>query len=49
MPWPNYPNKKKTDYGVLEANTLMNKDIRRYETTIDEVVIGNKNVILCGI
>ena len=43
LPWPNYPNKKKTDYGVLEANTLMNKDIRRYETTIDEVVKeGNK-------
>lgn len=38
MPWPNYPNKKKTDYGVLEANTLMGKDVRRYETTIDEVV-----------
>ena len=38
LPWPNYPHKKKTDYGVLEANTLMNYDIRRYETTIDEVV-----------
>ena len=38
LPWPNYPNKKKTDYGVLEANTLMNYDIRRYETTIDEIV-----------
>jgi len=38
LPWPNYPNKKKTDYGVLEANTLMGHDIRRYETTIDEVV-----------
>ncbi|MGM9969668.1 MAG: glutamate synthase subunit beta [Anaeroplasma sp.] len=37
-PWPYYPNKKKTDYGVAEANYLMGKDIRRYETTIDEVV-----------
>lgn len=39
LPWPNYPNKKKTDYGVLEANTLMGSDIRRYETTIDSVVL----------
>lgn len=41
LPWPNYPNKKKTDYGVLEANTLIGKDIRRYETTIDEIVVEN--------
>ena len=45
LPWPNYPNKKKTDYGVLEANTLMNKDIRRYETTIDEVVKEDGKIV----
>ena len=39
LPWPNYPNKKKTDYGVLEANELMGHDIRLYETTIDELVV----------
>lgn len=44
VPWPNYPNKKKTDYGVLEANTLMGKDIRRYETTIDSVVGENGHI-----
>ena len=38
LPWPNYPNKKKTDYGVFECNTIYGKDIRRYSTTIDEVV-----------
>lgn len=38
LPWPNFPNKKKNDYGVLECNTIYNKDIRRYETTIDEVI-----------
>ena len=41
LPWPNYPNKKKTDYGVEEASFLMGKDVRRYETTIDEVVGDN--------
>ena len=45
LPWPNYPNKKKTDYGVLEANTLMNKDIRRYETTIDEVKVEDGKLV----
>lgn len=39
--WPNYPNKKKTDYGVEEANALMHQDIRRYKTTIDEIVGTN--------
>ena len=43
LPWPNYPNKKKTDYGVLEANELMGHDIRLYETTIDELVVEDNN------
>lgn len=38
LSWPNYPNKKKTDYGIKEANTIFNKEIRKYETTIDEIV-----------
>ena len=38
LPWPNYPNKKKTDYGVSECNFIYGKEIRRYETTIDEVI-----------
>ncbi|MCR5349963.1 MAG: glutamate synthase subunit beta [Acholeplasmatales bacterium] len=37
LPWPNYPNKKKTDYGVFECNELYGTDIRRYCTTIDKV------------
>lgn len=37
-PWPYYPNGKKTDYGVAEANAVMGKDIRRYQTTVDEIV-----------
>ena len=45
LPWPNFPNKKKTDYGVLECNTIYSKDIRRYETTIDEVVKDEENNI----
>lgn len=45
LPWPNYPNKKKTDYGVLEANTLMGHDIRCYETTIDELVVKNNRLV----
>jgi len=45
LPWPNYPNKKKTDYGVLEANTLMTHDIRRYETTIDEVKVEDGKIV----
>ena len=44
VPWPNYPNKKKTDYGVLEANTLLGHDIRRYETTIDSIVGENGHI-----
>ncbi|MBR6072581.1 MAG: glutamate synthase subunit beta [Acholeplasmatales bacterium] len=44
--WPNYPNKKKTDYGVFECNTIYGKDIRRYETTIDEVVKDKDNNII---
>ena len=44
LPWPNYPNKKKTDYGVLEANELMGHDIRLYETTIDELVVEDNNL-----
>jgi len=44
VPWPNYPNKKKTDYGVSEANYLMGRDIRIYNTTIDEVV-SEKGII----
>ena len=44
VPWPNYPNKKKTDYGVLEANTLLGHDIRRYETTIDSIVGENNHI-----
>ncbi|MCQ2797253.1 MAG: glutamate synthase subunit beta [Bacilli bacterium] len=42
LPWPNYPNGKKTDYGVFEANTVYGHDIRRYETTIDEVLGDDK-------
>ena len=38
LPWPNYPNKKKTDYGVLECNTIYNTEVRRFSTTIDEVI-----------
>lgn len=38
LPWPNYPNGKKTDYGVFEANTVYGKDIRRYQTTVEEVL-----------
>jgi glutamate synthase (NADPH/NADH) small chain len=45
LPWPNYPNKKKTDYGVFECNTIYGKDIRRYETTIDEVLVDEENQI----
>ncbi len=37
-PWPYYPNGKKTDYGVAEANIAMGKDIRHFQTTIDEIV-----------
>lgn len=44
LPWPNYPNKKKTDYGVLEANELMGHDIRNYETTIDELVVKDNEL-----
>ena len=44
LPWPNYPNKKKTDYGVEEANTLMGHDIRIYQTTIDEIVKENDSI-----
>ncbi len=44
LPWPNYPNKKKTDYGVEEANVLMGHDIRHYETTIDELVVENNTL-----
>ena len=44
LPWPNYPNKKKTDYGVLEANELMGYDIRNYETTIDELVVKDNEL-----
>jgi len=36
--WPNYPDKKKTDYGVAEANQYYGKDIRLYKTTIDEII-----------
>ncbi len=32
--WPYYPNQKKTDYGVEEANIVLHKDIRKYQTTI---------------
>jgi glutamate synthase (NADPH/NADH) small chain len=46
LPWPNYPNKKKTDYGVFECNTVYGKDIRRYETTIDEVIKDKDNHII---
>jgi glutamate synthase (NADPH/NADH) small chain len=46
LPWPNYPNKKKTDYGVFECNTIYGKDIRRYETTIDEVIKDENNKII---
>lgn len=46
LPWPNYPNKKKTDYGVFECNTIYGKDIRRYETTIDEIIKDDKNNII---
>ena len=46
LPWPNYPNKKKTDYGVFECNTIYGKDIRRYETTIDSVIKDDNNHII---
>ena len=46
LPWPNYPNKKKTDYGVFECNTIYGNDIRRYETTIDEVIKDKDNNIV---
>lgn len=46
VPWPNYPNKKKTDYGVYECNETYNTDIRRYETTIDEVIKDENNNII---
>ncbi|MBQ4357080.1 MAG: glutamate synthase subunit beta [Acholeplasmatales bacterium] len=46
LPWPNYPNKKKTDYGVFECNQVYGKDIRRYETTIDEVIKDSSNHII---
>ena len=46
LPWPNYPNKKKTDYGVFECNTIYGKDIRKYETTIDEVIKDDHNHIV---
>ena len=46
LPWPNYPNKKKTDYGVFECNTIYGSDIRRYETTIDEVIKDKDNNIV---
>lgn len=45
VPWPNYPNKKKTDYGVTEANYLKGSDIRIYNTTIDEVVAKDGKVV----
>ena len=45
VPWPNYPNKKKTDYGVTEANYLKGNDIRIYNTTIDEVVSKDGKVV----
>ena len=45
VPWPNYPNKKKTDYGVFECNVVYGNDIRRYETTIDEVIKDKDNNI----
>ncbi|MGN1295291.1 MAG: glutamate synthase subunit beta [Bacilli bacterium] len=38
LPWPNYSNKRKIDYGVKEANEYMGHDIVRYKTTIDEIV-----------
>ncbi len=43
LPWPNYPNKKKTDYGVFECNTIYKKDIRRYESTVDEIIKDENN------
>ena len=43
LPWPNYPNKKKTDYGVKEAIKTLGYEIRLYETTIDEIV-GNDHI-----
>ncbi|MCQ2772275.1 MAG: glutamate synthase subunit beta [Bacilli bacterium] len=38
LPWPNFPNKKKTDYGIEEANTTLGHEIRRYQTTIKEII-----------
>lgn len=38
LPWPNYSNKRKIDYGVKEANIYMGHDIVMYKTTIDEIV-----------
>lgn len=43
VPWPEYPNAKKTDYGIEEASFVAGKDIRLYETTVDEI-LGNDKV-----
>lgn len=38
LPWPNFPNKKKTDYGIEEANATLGYDVRKYQTTISKIV-----------
>ena len=43
VPWPEYPNAKKTDYGIEEASYVAGKDIRLYETTVDEI-LGEEKV-----
>lgn len=47
LPWPNYPNKKKTDYGMEEAICKYGSDVRRFSTTIDQIVVENDQIKGC--
>lgn len=44
-PWPEWPVKKKTDYGQEEAIHVFGKDPRVYQTTIKEVIPNGKGSI----
>ncbi|MBQ8063621.1 MAG: glutamate synthase subunit beta [Clostridia bacterium] len=44
-PWPEWPVKKKTDYGQEEAIAVFGKDPRVYQTTIKEVIPNDKGDI----
>lgn len=44
-PWPEWPVKKKTDYGQEEAIAVFGKDPRVYQTTIKEVISNDKGDI----